>query len=189
MQIWWQWVTQNDLSLSPNRQYLFSRVVFTMSSQTILNSLVYSQNLRSVAFYSCRGVAFIEYSEYAQLPTNLFSHSYEILNIFSAYIFVLNKRPGIGAWYWFRKAESPAPLSTRTTSKLWFMHLLAPPTHRARAARTRAKYTFYRFYTAPCGAPSVHAPHATPADLGISILTVFNERYISKTLHFSDFEP
>jgi hypothetical protein len=25
--------------------------------------------------------------------------------------------------------------------------------HRARAARARAKYTFYRFYTAPCGAP------------------------------------
>ena len=38
------------------------------------------------------------------------------------------------------------------------------PTHRARAARARAKYTFYRFYTAPCG-----APHTTPADLGISI--------------------
>jgi hypothetical protein len=36
------------------------------------------------------------------------------------------------------------------------------------ARRARAKYTFYRFYTAPCG-----APHTTPADLGISINLFF----------------
>ena len=44
----------------------------------------------------------------------------------------------------------------------WYQ--LKAPTHRARAARARGKYTFYRFYTAPCG-----APHTTPADFGISI--------------------
>jgi hypothetical protein len=40
----------------------------------------------------------------------------------------------------------------------------SPHTSRPRGARARAKYIFYRFYTAPCG-----APHTTPADLGISI--------------------
>ena len=42
------------------------------------------------------------------------------------------------------------------------------PTHRARAARARAKYTFYRFYTVPCC-----APRTTTADLGISIHLFF----------------
>ena len=45
---------------------------------------------------------------------------------------------------------------------------LESPTHGTRAVRARAKYTFYRFYTAPCG-----APHTTPADLGILIHLFF----------------
>ena len=45
---------------------------------------------------------------------------------------------------------------------------LKHPTHRARAARAHTKYSFYRFYTAPYG-----APHSTPADLGISMHLCF----------------
>jgi hypothetical protein len=55
---------------------------------------------------------------------------------------------------------SKSSLSYKTTTAPKPNGFLTP----APTQRCYAKYIFYRFYTAPCGAP-MGAPHTTPADL------------------------